>query len=79
MGRAIDASSRNSQYSISFLFLGALISKAAKPLAKEIGQVTMEDKGRHHKRMHVFLRALPEKGGWGLPLPNFFFFFFHQV
>ena len=54
MGRAIDASSRNSQYYISFIFLVALISKAAKPLAKEIGQVTIEDKGRHHKRMHVF-------------------------
>ena len=33
-------------------------------------------KGRYHRKKHVFFRALPEKGGGGLPMPEFFGPFF---
>ena len=37
---------------------------------------TPQHKGRPHKEKHVFFRALPEKGGGGLPMPEFFGPFF---
>ena len=40
---------------------------------------TMLTKGRHPQKMKVLIRALPESGGGGLPLPEFFGPFFHQV
>ena len=36
------------------------------------------NKGRPHKEKHVFFRALPEKGGGGLHMPEFFGPFFLQ-